>query len=266
MTIKLASVDYKKLAGSNLKLLGWADKVRLHAKDNKDFRVVYGLNAKSNIQKVVRFFKKHKKEAVALLGRKFEREYKSLFYASSVENDLIIQFLPAIHKALNDHKISQNEYDDFQSELMFSLRHSVWMYTRSDIKFTTYAINGIKKNIIYLKIDAAEERVKKNYVLFDDYRGFISDGVETPFEEIAVDNSKPVEPETNFVEFIERVCDEAKLTDIQKEHIKTFYTGGVASKYTFFATRKKLKKYVLNNLETLPRMEDIRLSTDSIKD
>ena len=263
VNIQVADVDYKKLAKANLKLLFWRDKVREHAKSNKDFRITHNMNAKSNIQKVVRFFKKHKKEAVALLGKKFEREYKSLFYAFSVENDLITQFIPAIYKVIAIHGVRKDYHDDFFSELMISLRDSVWMYTRPEIKFTTYAINGIKKNIIYLKINAAEDMVRKNYILYDDFKG---NDVESPFEELAVDKAKPIDYETTFAEFIDRVCEEAKLTPIQKEHIQNFYKDGIASKYTFFVTRKKLKKYVLDNLENLPRMENIRLPIDSIKE
>jgi len=263
VNIQVADVDYKKLAKANLKLLFWRDKVREHAKSNKDFRIAHNMNAKSNIQKVVRFFKKHKKEAVALLGKKFEREYKSLFYAFSVENDLIKQFIPAIYKVITAHGVRKDYHDDFFSELMISLRDSVWMYTRPEIKFATYAINGIKKNIIYLKINAAEDMVRKNYILYDDFKG---NDVESPFEELAVDKAKPIDYETTFAEFIERVCEEAKLTPIQKEHIHNFYKDGIASKYTFFVTRKKLKKYVLDNLENLPRMENIRLPIDSIKE
>ena len=105
--------------------------------------------------------------------------------------------------------------------------------------------------------------MRKNYILYDDFKG---NDVENPFEELAVDKSKPINYETTFAEFIDRVCEEAKLTPIQKEHIHNFYKDGIASKYTFFVTRKKLKKYVLNNLEDLPRMEDIRLPVDSIKE
>jgi len=35
--------------------------------------------------------------------------------------------------------------------LLLGLRESVWKYQRADIKFSTYAINGLRNNIIFFK-------------------------------------------------------------------------------------------------------------------
>jgi hypothetical protein len=239
----MEDIDYVKLAKANTLVKKWREKTisLINDKNRKMFSDAFGIRKINTTVYFVRFFKKHYKEAVNLLGKQFARDYKKMFYAETVENELIKKFIPAVYSWLGKMKISGEDFEDVFSEMLLAVRNSVWMYTRSDIMFTTYAINGIKAGIPFAISRINEKKSLNRTVSFEELTKNSDESAD--FAGSIEDHRQQKDSDYEVKEFLEKICSEANLTVKQREVIEKFLKTGETDKFLFYDTRKRLRKF-----------------------
>lgn len=249
--------DYKKLAKSNAIILKWRQKTMslINENNRKMFSSAFGLRKNSTMVYYVRFFKKHYKEAVNLLGQSLVKDYKKMFYAESIENELITKFIPAIFSWMNKYELTEDQREEVYSEMLLSLRNSVWMYLRSDINFSTYAINGLKAGI-----PRAIARIRKNLAInrcisFEELSR--SGNSELDYASSIEDNKTSEQELYEVKEFIKKICDDANLTVKQRESIERYFSTGETDKFMFYDTRRRLRLFYKGKNEVREVIESL---------
>ncbi len=265
-------IDYAKLAKANNLVFKWRNKLKSHInkKNIKFFSQTYGLRPVSGTLIYVKFFTKNYKEAVNILGSEFEKEYKDLFYAFEIENDLIKQYQPAIYRygmqRLFSNKGKRNEYevDELESYLLLCLRDCVWNYREENIKFSTFAISSIKKNSRFFFGNASRNRSSCPYPMYEDMKIRNKSGTPLDFSEVIVSNAKTETGALESSAVIEKLCDLAGITDRQRSEITKYVKTGEYSKFTFFVARKALREFVESQKddESFITFEDIKFPRD----
>ena len=235
------NIDYKKLAKSNAILLKWRQRTMalINETNRKMFASAFGLRKNGTVVYYVRFFKKHRKEAANLLGVGFERDYPKMFYGEIVENDLIIKFIPAIFSWMNKYQLTEDQKEEIYAEMLLSLRNSVWMYMRPDIMFSTYAINGLKVGIPRAIARIREKFALNKFISYEELSGSNEGSFAASIEDEKNSESELFE----IKEFIDKICQDANLTDKQRESIERYIETGETDKFMFYDTRKRLKKF-----------------------
>ena len=262
---KEMEIDYKKLAQSNKVLLRWKNKLldNINTNNKKFFYDTYGIRRNSNIIKIAMMFKKYHKECCNLLGPNFSKDKSKMFYAEKVEDQLISQYIPAIILEMKKANIKDNETEEIYSGLLIHLRSSVWMYTRSNIKFCTFAINGIRSSVKFARAQIYKKSKAKGFMktfLFEDMPS--SCETESAKDFICVDNNSIEHGHVDSIDFINSICKEAKLTTLQKDAIFDFIKNGNSLNYkqAFFVAKRVLKKYIQKNTETITHISEIKFA------
>jgi hypothetical protein len=235
------NIDYKKLAKSNAILLKWRQRTMalINETNRKMFTSAFGIRKNGTVVYYVQFFKKHRKEAANLLGKAFERDYPKMFYGEIVENDLIIKFVPAIFSWMNKYQLTEDQREEVYAEMLLSLRNSVWMYLRPDIMFSTYAINGLKIGIPRAIARIREKLALNKFISHEELSG----SKEGSFA-ASIEDEKNIESELfEIKEFIDKICQDANLTEKQRKSIERYLETGETDKFMFYNTRNRLKKF-----------------------
>lgn len=257
---RVAKVDYKKLAKSNSRLAYWINilKSKMTGETKKLVMNTLGQSYKLNYLYYIKFFKSHKLLAENILGRKFSKEHNTLFYSEEIENDLIVQYIPALHHEMNKNKVSPSLVEDCVAALLLGLRESVWKYQRADIKFSTYAINGLRNNIIFFKKrynKNKKENMPREYFIEE----FFMHGQENSHDrlDILADSSADFQDKVNIFDFIKSIQMDADISPAQIKSVFSQLQGKPYDSKTFKKAKLKLSAFITENREKLPDMEQI---------
>ena len=153
-------IDYKKLASSNIILSKWKASLD-NIKDEtvkKNLKTSYNIGYNKSFFYYVMFFRNHSNVANKILGSCFKKDRSKMFYAEQVETPLICQYMPAIYSEFRNKRIPEDIREEMFQNCLLGLRESVWKYARHDIKFSTYAINGIRNNIVFYRRQKSDSR------------------------------------------------------------------------------------------------------------
>jgi hypothetical protein len=249
------NIDYKKLAKSNAILLKWRQRTAalINESNRTMFLSAFGIRKNSTIAFYIRFFRKHRKEAANLLGAAFEKDYNKMFYGEVVENELIIKFIPAIFSWMNKYQLTEDQREEIYSEMLLSLRTSVWMYLRTDVMFSTYAINGLKIGIPRAIARVREKLALNQFVSYEELSG----SQEGSFAASIEDNSTSHEEIFEIQDFVAKICDDANLTEKQRESIERYLATGETDKFMFYDTRKRLRRFYKEKQEVREVIEGL---------
>lgn len=250
------AIDYKKLARSNTINLKWRDKlinkIRSNYKDPKIKLLKASLPA-VNFFGMMMFFKNNKKEAAKLFGPNFLKDYKDMFYAAEIENELIKQYIPAIYSILRNKKINPILFDELINQMICGFREVVWRFNREDLQFSTYAITSLKNNFCY-EISNLTNKKKNKFQrsvlvtdkLKDCFSSFSGRSTEQDFmDKIPLSN------------FMERIINEVKFSKAQKNCLIKFLNKQSYIHKTMKQVKEIIKKHITEQDLLMPQMEEI---------
>lgn len=125
--------DYKKLAESNELLWQWSLYFKIHNNYFLEFAYKLADNKKLYLNKIINNEVK----------KKFLNDFETMFYAKTVENELIKQYIPMVHLCVRRFKIisADAKQDAFDIGLQ-ALRGAIWRYRITKHKFLSYAMTG----------------------------------------------------------------------------------------------------------------------------
>lgn len=250
------AINYEKLAESNKVTLKWrnalVERIKGRSKE-PEVKAIKKLLPATNFLGIVSFLKDNKKKAAAILGSEFTKDYKKMFYAAEIENELIKQYVPAVYSVLRNKKFNPMYADDLLNDLLYSLREIVWRYNRKDLQFSTYAITSLKNNYYYKMANIAR---KKNYVyknpliIIDDLNHHSSSfsGRNSEFE---------INDQISFHDFMKRILKEIKFTKSQKNCLIRFLGKQTYQRKTFRIVQEIIKSHLIEKDVLMPQMEEI---------
>jgi hypothetical protein len=259
-------VDYIKLAEANRLIAACTEKIKRIRKDKKNKLLLneHNVGYRYGFFYFVKFLTEKQKLAQKFLGKFYTENRDKMLYPASVESFLIRQYVPAIYHEIGKKKGKIDSMAELKQFCMEGLRNSVWKYTREDIKFTTFAINGIRNNItIYKKRVSREKKDSKwsRISLFSDCNSSGSSGslFKDSFENSIID-PRMNEVTISIVDFLQTIAPQAKITEKQMFEINNF-VAIKKSRPTDFRTlnmaKKKIKQFIVDNPQAIPEFARI---------
>jgi len=243
-------IDYKRLAQENKALFVWKQKIHsiMLKEEMHDVRAKYNLGYTRNFFYYVKFFKNNYHVAKKYLGAKFAKQYDSLFYAEQVEDALIRQYIPAVYAEMGKRVKNPAIWEELFQYLLLGLRESVWRYSREDIKFITFAINGIRNNIKFFMADKNKvgRRLKNQQVTFSDFARNQENKFGCNFEDY-IEGDHDFSKKTEIMDMVRFVADNSNLTDLQRNVVDEYLKTGIITTDVLHAARKKMVKFVRKN-------------------
>lgn len=255
----LMEIDYKKLASSNSLLAKW--KLALDSIEDKSLKrdlKSYNLGYKKNFFYYVNFFKNDYKVAEKILGPQFSKDRKKMFFAETVESELIMQYRPAIFSEFRSKKVTIDIMDEVFQNCLIGLRESVWKYARKDIKFSTYAINGIRNNIGFYRAQKSDAKKKLNDVAIS-FSQFAQLDSEASFE-AQIPDERSNEKCLPVFDFIMSIAQDARLTHKHIDEMKIYVEDKRNRKVNFGilkTAKKRLIAYIEKNPHIVPEFEKL---------
>jgi hypothetical protein len=177
--------DEDRLRRSNQLLVKWLPRFGYVAKEHQRF--------------CAKLQKDHKQMASLLpqnMRSQFAKDCKVMFYAAEVDNSVVQQFIPMVHKILRKMPISEDQYDDHFVEGLMAIRAAVWHFRphKANAKFATFCHNSISKKINWFRMKAhskIKRRESKCKVVFANdmaskaaYSHNFDDYVEEPMKDL----------------------------------------------------------------------------------
>ena len=250
----MIQIDYAKLSKSNQLFFNWKNKIHdlMMQSNMKQERQLYQLGYNRNFYYYVKFFKNNTQIAAKYLGKKFVKDMPKMFFAETIENDLIVQYVPAIYSEMSKHTIPPMLWQDLYDYLLIGLRDSVWRYSREDIKFSTYAINGLRNNIRFFMSNSARERrmSKSAGILFSDMNLYEDENGSPAFEKAVVDERKDID-RLEIADTVRHIAVKANVTPQQMDAINFYIDHGYAENERCSNARRKMAKYAKQHIDEL---------------
>lgn len=246
-------IDYKKLAFSNSLIAKWKlvlDSIQDESV-KRDLKASYNLGYNKNFFYYVNFFKNHSNKASKILGSQFAKDKKKMFFAETVETELILQYRPAIYAEFRNKRITVDIREEIFQHCLIGLRESVWKYARSDIKFSTYAINGIRNNIGFYRSQRSDAKKKWDDVVTSFSQLTQSDS--EPSFETCIEDKRDHDKCLPVFDFILSIAKDAALT---KQHINEikYYVAEKRTRKVDFGLLKTAKKRLVAFIEKNPHI------------
>ena len=158
--------DFEKLCESNSILWKWAEYFKI---ENNNF-----LNFSYKLPKNYQMFLDKIEDPN---DRKiFKKDFKKMFFAREIENDLFKQYHPVILSSLRKFPIKDREIFEFAYDVgVSSLRGAIWRYRIITTKFLSYAMTGIiqaiRGAIFYKNNKKINSKIKVVNIMMDEENG-----------------------------------------------------------------------------------------------
>ena len=254
-------VDYNKLAEGNRIVLLCRDKINTIRKDKnkKNFLDQFNVGYKFSFFYLIKFLKHNQDVAQKVLGNIYSDNKSKMLYADSVESFLIKQYIPAVYYEMGKKKVMVEGMPDMYQFCLEGLRNSVWKYTREDIKFSTFAINGIRNNICIFRKRAAKDKRTNKWNKVSLFIDFQSGNAKESFEHEIVDQ-KDNSPVISIFDFLKSIAPLAKFTEKQMFEISN-YVAIRKTKQTDHGVlnnaKRKIIKFIGENPEIIPQFAKV---------
>jgi hypothetical protein len=253
--------DFDKLRQSNSILWNWSKYFKIH---NKSF-LAFAYKLKEKKQKYLNLISGKK------LKEKFISDFDVMFYAAEIENDLFKQYRPTIFSIIRRFSVKNQETKEKLFDVgTLALRGAIWRYNREEVKFVTYAMNGITlavRGMASLEVKRFKNMKESKYFFTrDDNQNYLM-GIKIiadfkslePHEELLRNESLN---EEIIAKFAELNSDEIKLvqfhvynnTERYRQKFRDYYNKRHGKNITNFQissmwrkTKKKIWKHLISS-------------------
>lgn len=153
-------VDFRKLRESNSLGKKWADRFGVSV----NFYLVHMIDVKNN-------YEKYKNQLEQKYRSQFSKDYKKMWYALEVEDVLIRQYEPCIHKLAIKFCKDDSKMDEYISLGMRTVRQSVWQFRthKSKASFFTFVYNGLFQRLRGFRFKQIKaKKSRKNVITYNE--------------------------------------------------------------------------------------------------
>lgn len=203
-------IDLDFLRESNLLAIKWAEKCNIMRNAYMDFAIAMAKNPDAFAETLSATDKKE-----------FSKDRTKMFYAFKVEDQLIRKFHRAVYHVMKRFRVkNKNLFDDLSSLGFQTVRSSIWRYSKSDVKLSTFVFNGL--------ICAYRGMLSHRQVARNKKKNFISfSAVSKDFEKQSRVDLKAEDPAKIAASVtLPQIIKESKLTADEVEILEFFMSKG----------------------------------------